>query len=122
MTTGLNSEAPITNWFHPSVDEYRVRIATKNDGTMPLEPYQRISQAIFEEWLKSRCDQNPLIDLQFNHKLEETEETERGVRAIITDQKSGVRKIVFSRYAAGCDGGSSKVRRSLNIPLHGGPM
>jgi 2-polyprenyl-6-methoxyphenol hydroxylase-like FAD-dependent oxidoreductase len=30
--------------------------------------------------------------------------------------------VFSSRYVAGCDGGSSVVRRSMGIPIDGGPM
>ncbi|KAJ9493700.1 hypothetical protein H2202_010822 [Exophiala xenobiotica] len=122
ISTGLSRPESITNWFHPSVNEYRIRIADKNDGTMPLEPWQRISQAIFEQWLKGRCDESPLIDARFNHRVEDLQEVENGARVTVTDQKTGLKKIILSHYAVGCDGGSSMVRRSLGIPLHGGPI
>lgn len=89
---------------------------------MPLEPWQRISQEIFEKWLKGRCDKSPLIDARFNHRVDDLQEVEDGVRVTVTDQKTGLKKVILSHYAVGCDGGSSKVRRSLGIPLHGGPM
>ncbi|EXJ68313.1 uncharacterized protein A1O5_08928 [Cladophialophora psammophila CBS 110553] len=122
ISTGLSRKESITNWFHPSVNQYRIQIAEKNDGTMPLEPWQRISQAIFEKWLKDRCDENPLIDARFNHRVENIQEVENGATVTVTDQKTGLKKVILSHYAAGCDGGSSRVRRSLGIPLHGGPI
>jgi FAD-dependent monooxygenase len=89
---------------------------------MPLEPYQRISQAVFEKWLKGLCDENPLIDLRFGCKVESVEEFPEGVKVTAADVNSGLRQDFISRYVAGCDGGSSKVRRSLGIPLDGGPL
>ena len=113
---------PITQWQHPGVDEYRIRIASRNDGTMPLEPWQRISQAVFEKWLKEICDKNPLIDLRFGCKLEDVEELEDGVRVSVVDVETGRPHQLAARYLVGCDGGSSRVRRSLGIALDGGPM
>jgi FAD-dependent monooxygenase len=89
---------------------------------MPLEPWQRLSQAVFEKWLKGVCDRNALIDLRFGCKLEEVHEIEGGVRVSALDTASGVRRQLVSKYLVGCDGGSSRVRRSLGIPLDGGPM
>lgn len=122
ISTGLGASKPLTEWQHPGVDQYRTQIAAKNDGTMPLEPWQRLSQAVFEKWLKGVCDDNPLIDLRFGCKLEEVDEIQGGVRVSVSDVASGVRRQLISRYLVGCDGGSSRVRRSLGIPLDGGPM
>jgi FAD-dependent monooxygenase len=52
---------------------------------MPLEPYQRISQAVFEKWLKGLCDENPLIDLRFGCKVESVEEFPEGVKVTAAD-------------------------------------
>ncbi|RTE70052.1 hypothetical protein BHE90_015556 [Fusarium euwallaceae] len=64
MSTGLSQDAAFTQWNHPSVDEYREQIKAKNDGTQPLEPYQRVSQQIFETWMRDLCQDNPLVDLR----------------------------------------------------------
>jgi len=34
------------------VDELRRRVAKKNDGSMPREPWQRLPQVRFEKWLR----------------------------------------------------------------------
>lgn len=112
----------ITEWQHGTVDEYRTRIAAKNDGSMPLEPWQRVSQAVFEEWLKALCEKNPLIDVRFGCKVDGVEDLEGGVRIKTTDIATGKRQQIVSKYLVGCDGGSSRVRRSLGIALDGGPM
>ncbi|KAJ9634880.1 hypothetical protein H2204_006114 [Knufia peltigerae] len=122
ISTGLGAPKPVTIWEHLGVDKYRVEIASKNDGNMPLEPWQRLSQAVFEKWLKGICDRNPLIDLRFGWKLEEATEVEGGVRVSVTNTSSGTQSQILSKYLIGCDGGSSRVRRSLEIPLDGGPM
>ncbi|OQU99370.1 FAD binding domain-containing protein [Cladophialophora immunda] len=85
ISSGLSQDSAITQWNHPSVDEYRQMIAGRNDGTMPLEPWQRISQEIFEAWLKQLSETNDLIDLRFGWKLETVHETEQGVEATVTD-------------------------------------
>ena len=89
---------------------------------MPLEPYQRISQAVFEKWLKELCDKDPLIDLRFGHKVTLVEECPGGVKVTAFENGDQMRKSILSRYVVGCDGGSSIIRRSLDIPLDGGPM
>ncbi|OAG35269.1 hypothetical protein AYO21_10540 [Fonsecaea monophora] len=122
ISSGLSQDSAITQWNHPSVDEYRQMIAERNDGTMPLEPWQRISQEIFEAWLKQLSEANELIDLRFGWKLETIQETGEGVEATVTDLNSSKIVKFRSRYAVGCDGASSRVRRNLNIPLDGGPV
>ncbi|KAJ4422239.1 hypothetical protein N0V82_003099 [Gnomoniopsis sp. IMI 355080] len=83
MSTGLSSTAPVTAWKHPSVDKYWERIKSRNDGTQPLEPYQRLSQEIFEAWMKKVCEANPLIDVRFGWRLNTIKETSEGVEADI---------------------------------------
>jgi len=117
----LSRDKSITQWLHPSVDEYRKAINKNNDGTLPLEPYQRISQSIFEAWLKESCESNPLIDLRYGWKVEFVESHYNDVKTTAVDVYGGKRVSFVSKYAAGCDGGSSKVRNSVGISLDGGP-
>lgn len=122
ISTGLHNPEPVTAWHHPGVDQWRVKIAAKNDGTMPLEPWQRLSQAVFEKWLKELCDKNPLIDVRFGCKVSAVRELPNGVLVTTTDGQTGATRQVVARYLAGCDGASSIIRRSLGVPLEGGPM
>src|SRR3984893_8678618 len=46
-------EPPLLHLPYPSVAEARAQIAAKNDGTMPLEPYQLISPYTLEPLLKA---------------------------------------------------------------------
>ncbi|KAM3418751.1 hypothetical protein BST61_g4725 [Cercospora zeina] len=97
------------------------RISAHNDGTQPQEPWQRISQAIFERWLKAICDQDDLIDLRFGWRVSSVQELPDHVRTTVFNPQ-GEEVSFVSRYLAGCDGGSSRVRRSLEIPIEGGPI
>lgn len=121
MSTGMPCNELLSKWELPSVKKFRTRIQEHNDGTQPREPWQRISQAIFEKWLKAICDKDPLIDLRFGWKVVVVVETPDDV--CTTVESPGSEMYVFrSRYMVGCDGGSSIVRRSLGIPIDGGPM
>jgi FAD-dependent monooxygenase len=122
ISTGLNEPESITSWNLDSVDAYRERIAKQNDGTLPLEPYQRLSQSVFEAWLRSVCDRNPLIELRFGWKAESVEETGVGSTVVATNVKTHKRQTIFSRFIGACDGASSRIRRGLSIPLDGGPV
>ncbi|RSL58708.1 hypothetical protein CEP54_007608 [Fusarium duplospermum] len=122
MSTGLSQDAAFAQWNHPSVDEYRKEIRARNDGTQPLEPYQRVSQQIFETWMRDLCEESPLIKLQYEHKLESVAEAAEGISAQITTTENNACWVYQAKYAVACDGASSKSRRSLDISLEGGPM
>jgi FAD-dependent monooxygenase len=121
ISTGMERDTILAKWDLPSVNKFRARILEQNDGSQPQEPWQRISQAIFEKSLKAICDKDPLIDLRFGWKtISVAEETSQVFTTV--EAPDGKRHVYSSRYAAGCDGGSSTVRRSLGIPIDGGPM
>ena len=122
ISSGLSRKEALTKWELPSVDEFTKRIRERNDGSQPAEAWQRLSQAVFERWLKGICDEDPMIDLRFGWKIEGVEEEEDRVRTTVTHVGSGTSQVFVSDYVAGCDGGSSKVRRSLGIEIDGGPM
>lgn len=112
MTTGLTKDRPVTTWDHPSVEEFQRRIRAKNDGTQPLEPYQRISQEVFEAWMKTVCDDHPLIDVRFGWKLESIKEMPDGVAAEVsrTAEPESKPHHFNAKYAVACDGASSRFR------------
>ncbi|KAF5026972.1 hypothetical protein F66182_1002 [Fusarium sp. NRRL 66182] len=122
MSAGLSQDEAITQWDHVSVDEYREQIKTQNDGTQPAEPYQRVSQQIFERWMRDLCKDNPLIDLRYEHRLDSITETKTAVEAQITCTRDGSSWKQEAKYAVACDGASSRSRKSLEIGLEGGPI
>ena len=122
MSKTLHDDNPITEWALPSVDDYREKIIASNDGTLPLEPYQRLSQAVFEAWLKKVCERDPLIDIRFETKVETAEEREDCVITTVTDLRNNQQSQISSKLLAACDGASSKIRRALGVNLDGGPM
>ncbi|KAI3553349.1 FAD binding domain-containing protein [Colletotrichum abscissum] len=122
ISTGLSAEKPLTQWDLPGVDKFRSQIQNTNNGTQPQEPWQRVSQAIFERWLKNICDDDPLIDLNYGFKVEHVEEQEDFAHMTITDMNTGERTVLRSDHVVGCDGASSRTRTSLSIPLDGGPI
>jgi 2-polyprenyl-6-methoxyphenol hydroxylase-like FAD-dependent oxidoreductase len=60
ISSGLSRDEPLAKWDLPSVNKFRERIKKHNDGTQPQEPWQRISQAIFEKCLKVICDEDTM--------------------------------------------------------------
>ena len=89
---------------------------------MPREPYQRCSQAIFEAWLKTKIDVHPLIESSWSVKLSDFKEGADGVSATLEDTKTGSSRVVKAQYLIGCDGGGSRVRRTLGLGLTGGTL
>lgn len=122
ISTGLSTETPITRWNLPGVDKFRKHVQNTNSGTQPLEPWQRLSQAIFKRWLKGVYDEDPLIDLNYGLRVDGVEEEESHVKTVVTNFKTSAKTVWRSDYVVGCDGASSKVRSSFNLPLDGGPM
>jgi FAD-dependent monooxygenase len=122
ITPGLGLPSATTSWDFPSNEELRKEFREQNDGSMPQEPWQRISQAIFEKYLKERCDENIMIDCRFSWKIEKCIETDQGVQVGAIDLKDGSKRIILSSYLVACDGASSRVRRDMGIELDGGPL
>ena len=110
-------EPPLLHLPYPSVAEARAQIAAKNDGTMPLEPYQLISQYTLEPLLKSVAEALPTIDVRYGHEFISFEQNDEGVRARVKHGDSTIE--LGAQYLVGCDGGSSNVRRQLGIKLQG---
>lgn len=122
FSSGLHADTAISSWQLPSVDEYRKRIATCNDGTMPLEPWVRVSQEVFEAWLKRLAEANGLIDYRAEWKVTGARELEEGAEVTVINGQTGEESVLQADYAVGCDGAHSVLRESLGIELEGGPM
>ena len=111
------NRAPLLHLPYPSVDEARRRIAACNDGSMPLEPYQLISQYTLEPLLKSIAESLPSVTVRFGHEFISFEQDANGVTTRVRSEGKDHR--LTSKYLVGCDGGSSAVRRQLGIKLEG---
>ena len=94
----------------------------KYSSTVVGVPGLRISQATFEAWIKKLCDQDPLTDLRFGWKMESATETKTGVQVEAVEVDSGKKRTILAKYAVGCDGASSRMRKSLDIPVIGVSM
>jgi 2-polyprenyl-6-methoxyphenol hydroxylase-like FAD-dependent oxidoreductase len=103
---------------YPSVVAMQEAGRRCNDGTMPLEPYQLISQYTLEPLLKSVVESLPKADVRFGCELISFSQDAAGVDAGVkyTDGKTAK---IRTRYMVGCDGGSSIVRKQLGIELQG---
>jgi 2-polyprenyl-6-methoxyphenol hydroxylase-like FAD-dependent oxidoreductase len=108
---------PLLRLAYPSVDQARANARATNDGTMPLELYQLISQYTLEPLLKSVADTLPSVTVRFGTEFLALEQDGTGVTATLRG-KDGIESL-RADYLAGCDGGGSPVRKSLGIQLRG---
>ena len=110
-------EPPLLHLPYPSVAEARRQIAACRDGTLPLEPYQLISQYTLEPLLKSVVDADPNVTVRFGCEFVSFEQDGQSVTAQVSE--NGRTSTIRAKYMAGCDGGASAVRKQLGIALEG---
>src|ERR1700689_4229977 len=63
------TEPPLLHLSYPSVDQARTAARATNDGTLPLEPYQLISQYTLEPLLKSIAETMPSVTVRFGSEF-----------------------------------------------------
>ena len=110
-------EPPLLHLPYPSVAKAKAEIAASTDGSMPLEPYQLISQYTLEPLLKSIAEVLPSVDVRYGCEFISLEQDEKGVRAQV--KRAGTTSMLSANYLVGCDGGASPVRHQLGIKLQG---
>jgi 2-polyprenyl-6-methoxyphenol hydroxylase-like FAD-dependent oxidoreductase len=92
-------------------------IASCHDGTLPLEPYQLISQYTLEPLLKSVAEALPSITVRYGCEFLSFTQDARSVTAEVCER--GQTATIATRYLIGCDGGASNVRKQLGFKLEG---
>ena len=112
------TKAPLLRLEYPSVDAAREQIALVNDGSLPREPYQLISQYALEPILKRVAENLPHVDVRYSTEFLDMEQDDQGVDVHLR-LEDGTRQSVRSDYLVGCDGGGSPVRKQLGIQLRG---
>jgi 2-polyprenyl-6-methoxyphenol hydroxylase-like FAD-dependent oxidoreductase len=110
-------EPPLLHLPYPSVAQAQAEIAACNDGSMPREPYQLISQYTLEPLLKSIAEAMPNVDVRYGCEFVLFEQHAGGVRARV--KRGNNTTEISALFLAGCDGGNSTVRRQLGIKLQG---
>jgi 2-polyprenyl-6-methoxyphenol hydroxylase-like FAD-dependent oxidoreductase len=108
----------ITRWVLPSVGQQRALLRGATNETLPGQPSQRCSQAIFEAVMMDRCKLDPLIDVRQGWRLYGCGQVGDTVEATIVDD-SGQSTTIRASYLVGCDGASSRVRTELGIAMEG---
>jgi 2-polyprenyl-6-methoxyphenol hydroxylase-like FAD-dependent oxidoreductase len=117
LTTRL-SDPPIATLKYPSVAERRKQIAESPNGAWLLEPYQLVSQNQLEPLLKEVAEDTPNVSVRYGCELFDVAQDTGGVTAIARTL-DGAEHTLHCAYLAGCDGGTSTVRRKLGIRLEG---
>lgn len=112
------NEPPLLRLPYPSVAEAQRDVAWSNDGTMPCEPYQLISQYTLEPLLKSVAETLPSVTVRYGCEFVSFTQDEAGVTAEVKD-RDGSTSEIRAAYLVGCDGGASPVRKQLGIKLRG---
>jgi 2-polyprenyl-6-methoxyphenol hydroxylase-like FAD-dependent oxidoreductase len=110
---------PLARIHYPGVDEARAQISASQDGRLPREPWQLISQYTLEPILIEALRAVPNVQLMFETELETLEEGPGGVsvRARRAGAAEDVR--IQARYVAGCDGAGSRVRSLIGVEMEG---
>jgi len=112
------NEPPLLRLPYPSVAEAAAQIASSNDGSLPLEPYQLISQYTLEPLLKCEAERLPSVDVRYGHEFLSLSQTADHAVARVCDL-SGRESDIRAGFIVGCDGGGSVVRRQMDISLSG---
>jgi 2-polyprenyl-6-methoxyphenol hydroxylase-like FAD-dependent oxidoreductase len=111
-------DPPLVRLEYPSVGEYREMIAERNDGTLPLEPYQLVSQNDIEPLLVDVARETANVSIRFGCELVGVDQDRGGV-VVIARNKEGPDQQLRAAYLVGADGGSSTVRKLVGIELSG---
>ena len=109
---------PLLRLPYPSVAEAEADIRATYDGSVPLEPYQLISQYTLEPLLKAEGETLPSVTMHWSTEYVSHEETADGV-SVTVRSADGKTRTISCDYLAGCDGGTSAVRQALGIRLRG---
>jgi len=112
------NEPPLLHLPYPSVEAARASIAACEDGSMPREPYQLISQYTLEPLLKKEAEALPTVTVRYGCAFESLKQDADGVDVTLRAADDGVFRI-RARFVVGCDGGGSAVRKQLGISLNG---
>jgi 2-polyprenyl-6-methoxyphenol hydroxylase-like FAD-dependent oxidoreductase len=117
ICVGTLTRPPLIHHPYPSVNELKALGRSVNDCSLPLEPYQLISQYTLEPLLRRVAEQTPGVTVRFGHELVDFTDAGGQVTALVAAD-GGTRQI-SADYIVGCDGGASTVRQVLGVELRG---
>ena len=110
-------EPPLLHLPYPSVAQAEAEIAACRDGSLPLEPYQLISQYTLEPLLKAAAESITCVDVRYGCEFVSLTQDGGSVRARVKTKTGDIE--LSADYLVGCDGGTSTVRHQLGIKLSG---
>jgi 2-polyprenyl-6-methoxyphenol hydroxylase-like FAD-dependent oxidoreductase len=103
----------------PSVAGRREQIAACTDGTLPLEPYQLVSQNTIEPLLREVAEkETPNTTVRYGLELVDFAQDDSGV-TVFARTSDGKEERFRCAYLVGTDGGASSVRKKLGVRLEG---
>jgi len=112
------NEPALLHLPYPSVAQAQAETRGTNDGTVPLEPYQLISQYAILPLLKAIAETIPAITVRFGCEFLALQQDGDGVTTRVRGS-DGREQDLRTAYLVGCDGGTSPVRKELGIKLAG---
>ena len=112
------NEPPLLRLAYPSVAQAQAETRATSDGSLPLEPYQLISQYTLEPLLKSVAETIPAVTVRFGREFLSLRQDGAGVTARVRLSDGGTQDL-RAAYLVGCDGGTSTVRKELGVKLAG---
>ncbi|MDW4910079.1 FAD-dependent monooxygenase [Streptomyces sp. ADMS] len=107
----------LTHLPWPGADEVRAGVAAADRTDQVPEPMHRANQMYVEQLLLAHARTRPGIALRYGHRVTAVHESDD--RVIVAVAGPGGPRTWEARYAVGCDGGHSLVRRSLGISYTG---
>ena len=110
-------DPPLAILKYPTVRQLRERIAECSDGSLPLEPYQVVSQYTLEPILRAAVARCANVATRYGVTAEWFEERQDSIE--LRGQGADGPAAIRARYLVGCDGGASTIRKQLGIKLEG---
>jgi 2-polyprenyl-6-methoxyphenol hydroxylase-like FAD-dependent oxidoreductase len=111
------SDPPLAWLEYPTVAIMREKIAANNDGSLPCEPYQLISQYTLEPILRRTVERCAKVTTLFGLEFESF--CEKADQVTIQCRTPTQARQITANYLVGCDGAASPIRKQLGIELRG---
>jgi len=111
------SDPPLAWLEYPTVASMREKIAATNDGSLPCEPYQLISQYTLEPILRRTVERCAKVTTLFGHEFESF--CEQADQVTIQCRTPTQGRQITAHYLVGCDGAASPIRKQSGIELQG---
>jgi 2-polyprenyl-6-methoxyphenol hydroxylase-like FAD-dependent oxidoreductase len=119
ICAGPLTQPPLVHHPYPSVAELKAAGRRVNDGSLPAEPYQLISQYTLEPLLRQIAERTHGVRVRFGEELTGFSQDAGGVTARVRSAADARTRTVRAAFLVGCDGGNSTVRRELGIEMRG---